>query len=303
MTIQLKHSTSSLIKEVKYGFSWTSVFFGPIVPLLRGDTLWFILWLILSGFSFFVFWLIFPFIYNKIYLTKLLSNGYTPVNKVSEDFLISKNLIMRKVNNETSTIKVSSMQKDINNQKITTDVTPINEETVIKEVNKSDNSQDIKQIIATVLNENNGRFKNVYSILNGSVTDKIIKTIDKQFPEINSNNEEILLYIEAFGSFFVVTNQNYHMRLVDYYLEMLKKNFSFNIETTNLLVEDDNLSGHALFKCINMNNPKKPLGCVVDMAYPLTKNKKEDVKVILESVYNLNYKFHGESAKRPAGLK
>lgn len=63
-------------KEVKDGFSWTMLFFGVFVPLVRGD--W--KWLIISFFTAFVTagisWLVFPFFYNKLYRQDLLNSGY-----------------------------------------------------------------------------------------------------------------------------------------------------------------------------------------------------------------------------------
>ena len=72
----LKHP-SGVAKTVKKGFSWTMLFFGIFVPLLRGDFKYFILSLIASLVTFGFSWLIFPFFYNKLYLNDLLEKGYT----------------------------------------------------------------------------------------------------------------------------------------------------------------------------------------------------------------------------------
>lgn len=65
-----------MTKEVKEGFSWSVLFFGIFVPLIRGDWLWFLIMLVAafvtSGFA----WLVFPFIYNKIYINNLMEKGY-----------------------------------------------------------------------------------------------------------------------------------------------------------------------------------------------------------------------------------
>lgn len=62
--------------QVKKGFSWTALLFGCFVPLVRGDWEYFFVSiaaaLLTSGLS----WLIFPFIYNRLYLRKLLNKGY-----------------------------------------------------------------------------------------------------------------------------------------------------------------------------------------------------------------------------------
>ena len=57
------------------GFSWTTFFFGPLPALRRGDFKWFFLQFILDS-LFMIPLFIFPFIYNKIYLKKLLEAGY-----------------------------------------------------------------------------------------------------------------------------------------------------------------------------------------------------------------------------------
>ena len=35
----IKHASSGLVKTGKYGFSWTYLFFGWLVPLFRGELL------------------------------------------------------------------------------------------------------------------------------------------------------------------------------------------------------------------------------------------------------------------------
>lgn len=67
-------------KEVKRGFSWTMLFFGFFVPLLRGDILWTVVSLVLAVFTSGISWLILPFFYNKLYLDGLLNKGFKPVH-------------------------------------------------------------------------------------------------------------------------------------------------------------------------------------------------------------------------------
>lgn len=54
-------NSNGVTVQVKKGFSWTMLFFGMFVPLLRGDFKWFfisgIAAMLTSGMS----WLIFPF--------------------------------------------------------------------------------------------------------------------------------------------------------------------------------------------------------------------------------------------------
>ena len=91
--IHLKQPTTGAYKQVPTGFSWTSLFFGCFVPLFRGDVLWLIIALPLSIFTAGLFWLVFPFIYNKIYIKSLLDKGYAPADDFSSSFLKSKGWI------------------------------------------------------------------------------------------------------------------------------------------------------------------------------------------------------------------
>lgn len=69
--------------DVKLGFSWTSLFFGPFVPLLRRDWKWLIVQIIVYDLFlkflmpfFWIAWLVFAFMYNELYLRDLLAQKY-----------------------------------------------------------------------------------------------------------------------------------------------------------------------------------------------------------------------------------
>jgi len=96
MRMDLINSNGATKTGVKYGFSWTLFFFGPFVPLFRGDIKWLIIMLILAPLTFGIAGLIFPFIYNRIYISNLLEKGYYPSEKSAEDFLILKGMISKK---------------------------------------------------------------------------------------------------------------------------------------------------------------------------------------------------------------
>ncbi|WQS02940.1 HrgC protein [Helicobacter pylori] len=110
----------NLIKKGLVGFSWTTLFFGFFVPVIRGDARWVVIMLIpsfcwwpflvtshvhvrnineliflvsLIGLSTFICNIIFAFIYNKQYTTRLLESGYEPADEYSRGILRSKGMI------------------------------------------------------------------------------------------------------------------------------------------------------------------------------------------------------------------
>lgn len=91
MKIRLMNS-AGVIREVKLGFSWTMLFFGPLVPLFRGDLKWMILSLVLDVLTSGIAWLILPFTYNKSYIKGLLYAGWIPADRMSEIAMITKGL-------------------------------------------------------------------------------------------------------------------------------------------------------------------------------------------------------------------
>ncbi|GAA8386052.1 hypothetical protein HpNP38_02980 [Helicobacter pylori] len=125
-TINLKKD--NLIKKGFVGFSWTTLFFGFLVPIIRGDVRWaivmfislccyyFLVGAIIDGMFpgidkipdddliviFLVVFLgnminivniIIAFVYNKHYTAKLLEDGYEPADEYSRGILRSRNMI------------------------------------------------------------------------------------------------------------------------------------------------------------------------------------------------------------------
>ena len=68
-------------REAPEGFSFTTLFFGALVPLCRGDFKWFFIMCVANIFLSFVFlsplsWLIFAAMYNSEYIKDLKNEGY-----------------------------------------------------------------------------------------------------------------------------------------------------------------------------------------------------------------------------------
>ncbi|MFU2417179.1 hypothetical protein [Peptacetobacter sp. AB800] len=92
MNIRLKNDIG-MIKECKIGFSWTNFFFGFFTPLFRGDWKWMLIMILCAIFSYGLSWLVFPFIYNKLYINDLLSKGFYPSTDEDKLILINKGYI------------------------------------------------------------------------------------------------------------------------------------------------------------------------------------------------------------------
>jgi hypothetical protein len=75
-TVMVKHTKSGLVKSGKYGFSWTYLFFGWFVPLIRGELTVALLHLFFTLVTFGIWQFIIAFLYNKQYTTRLLTTGW-----------------------------------------------------------------------------------------------------------------------------------------------------------------------------------------------------------------------------------
>ena len=101
--VVLKHSTSSLLKEAPLGFSWTTLFFFFFPALVRGDIKWGIIQFVVSCLTVGISCLVFPFIYNKIYVRGLLEKGYLPADEGGSNLLASRGIMLASSETTAST--------------------------------------------------------------------------------------------------------------------------------------------------------------------------------------------------------
>ncbi|WP_198289579.1 hypothetical protein [Paracoccus sp. N5] len=64
------------MREAPVGISWTTLFFGFIPALLRSDWVGAVIQLVIAFITFGLSGLIFMFLYNKMYLKRLLNEGF-----------------------------------------------------------------------------------------------------------------------------------------------------------------------------------------------------------------------------------
>jgi len=74
--VSLIHPQTGLLKSGFYGFSWTFLFFGWFVPLFRGELLIALLHFTITVITIGLWQIIFAFLYNKQYTSRLLEKGY-----------------------------------------------------------------------------------------------------------------------------------------------------------------------------------------------------------------------------------
>ena len=74
--VLIRHTQSGLTRKGYYGFSWTYLFFGWFVPLFRGELSTAALHLLFTLFTFGLWQLILCFIYNRQYMTRMLTSGW-----------------------------------------------------------------------------------------------------------------------------------------------------------------------------------------------------------------------------------
>ena len=85
--IVIQHRESGLLKTGKYGFSWTYLFFGFLVPMFRGELGVGALHLLFTIVTFGIWQIVMCFIYNKQYMTRMLTGGWRLAGSESENKL------------------------------------------------------------------------------------------------------------------------------------------------------------------------------------------------------------------------
>ena len=75
-SVIIRHTQSGLTRKGYTGFSWTYLFFGWLVPLFHGELSTAALHLLFTIFTFGLWQLILCFIYNRQYMTRMLTSGW-----------------------------------------------------------------------------------------------------------------------------------------------------------------------------------------------------------------------------------
>lgn len=75
-TVLVKHQQSGLVKKGYIGYCWTYLLFGWLVPIIRGEIGIGVLHLVLTVVTFGIFQIVMPYLYNKQYMTRLLTSGW-----------------------------------------------------------------------------------------------------------------------------------------------------------------------------------------------------------------------------------
>ena len=74
--VRIVHGDSGLVKTGYIGYSWTYLIFGWFVPFIRGELGISLLHLVITVVSAGLSQLIFPFIYNRQYMNRMLTSGW-----------------------------------------------------------------------------------------------------------------------------------------------------------------------------------------------------------------------------------
>jgi hypothetical protein len=90
--VLIKHTQSSIVKSGYVGFCWTYLLFGWIVPVFRGEIGIGALHLVLTLITFGLFQIIMPFLYNKQFMVRHLTNGYELSDEESVNLMAKQRL-------------------------------------------------------------------------------------------------------------------------------------------------------------------------------------------------------------------
>lgn len=84
IVLNFKSAVSEKNVYAPVGFSWTNLFMGPIVPLYRGDYKNTAIQAVVNSISGGLALLVWPFIYNKMYIKDMIKDGYKCTNSICD---------------------------------------------------------------------------------------------------------------------------------------------------------------------------------------------------------------------------
>ena len=74
--VRLIHSSAGIVKNGYVGYSWSYLIFGWFVPVYRGEIGIGVLHLVIALISVGLSQLIFPFVYNRQFMNRMLTSGW-----------------------------------------------------------------------------------------------------------------------------------------------------------------------------------------------------------------------------------
>ena len=74
--IRIVHSSSGVGKNGYVGYSWTYLIFGWFVPVFRGELVIGLIHLVITLVSFGLSQIVFPFVYKRQYMNRMLTSGW-----------------------------------------------------------------------------------------------------------------------------------------------------------------------------------------------------------------------------------
>ena len=90
--VRIIHSVSGMGKNGYVGFSWTYLLFGWFVPVIRGELGVGVLHLVITFVWFGLSQLIFPFLYNRQYMNRMLTSGWR-LDPVDANYELAKRVL------------------------------------------------------------------------------------------------------------------------------------------------------------------------------------------------------------------
>jgi len=90
----LRNKASGVGKTGRLGWSWTYLYFGFWVPLVRGEIGIAALHLLFTAITFGVFQIIWSFFYNKQHMTRLLTNGWEVNDSDQVKMMVNRKLMI-----------------------------------------------------------------------------------------------------------------------------------------------------------------------------------------------------------------